>query len=191
MVPEAQRSAEDTVYDNWHCVIFDVLGTQGFHQGHECWSSSRWNFRLCDGQEKPQGQRSRQRTRDVARKMLNVGGKNDVFVVDTMVWVSNRNFDDWSTEAQGLSLTAAGVRKKGRPPAACSLGCAEEFLILTFPGDLTSISREGLHMSIMSPLIIHCFVSSYTKYSKSSLNTWTRPVFRRTIIFELVWPSIT
>ena len=29
-----------------------------------------------------------------------------------------RNFDDWSTEAQGLSLTAAGVSTKGRPPAA-------------------------------------------------------------------------
>ena len=27
-------------------------------------------------------------TRDIASKMIKVGGKNDVFVVDTMVWVS-------------------------------------------------------------------------------------------------------
>ena len=65
--------------------------------------------------------------------------------------------------------------------AVCSLGCAEELLIFAFPGDLTSISREGLHMSILNPLIIQCFVSACTKYPK-------RPVFRRTIIFELVWP---
>ena len=30
VVPEAQRSAEDTVYDNWHCVIIDVLGPRDF-----------------------------------------------------------------------------------------------------------------------------------------------------------------
>ena len=28
--PEAQRNAEDTVYDNWHCVIIDVLGPGDF-----------------------------------------------------------------------------------------------------------------------------------------------------------------
>ena len=71
----------------------------------------------------------------------------------------------------------------------CSVGCAKELLIFTFSGDLTSICREELHMSILSALTIHCFVSACTKHPKSSLNTWTRPAFRRTNILKLVWPK--
>ena len=48
----------------------------------------------------PQGQRSRQRRRDVASKLINVGGKIDVFVVDTLEWMTTGTLTIASTEAK-------------------------------------------------------------------------------------------
>ena len=48
-------------------------------------------------------------TRDVANKMIEVGGKNDIVVVDTLEWMSTGTL---TIAGQGLSLTAAGVSKR-------------------------------------------------------------------------------
>ena len=74
-----------------------------------------------------------------------------------------------------------------RSSAVCSLGCAEELLIFTFPGDLTSISREGLHTSIDHPVLRVCF----HQVPEVLIEQQTRPVFRRTIILSLFGPRIT
>ena len=95
-MPKVQWNAEDTVYDNWHHVIIDVLGPKDFIRT-QC-----WNFRHCDGQEKPQGRRSRQRRRDVASKMIKAGRKIDIVVVDTLEWTSTGT----------LTIAAVGVSKR-------------------------------------------------------------------------------
>ena len=52
-------------------------------------------------------------TRDVASKMLKVGGKNDVFVVDTMEWVSTATLTN-GTPRPRLVFDSGRCEQKGR-----------------------------------------------------------------------------
>ena len=56
-------------------------------------------------------------TRDVASKMINVGGKNDVFVVDTMGWVSTATLTIGAPRPR-LVFDCGRCEQKGGPPAA-------------------------------------------------------------------------
>ena len=52
VVPEAQRSAEDKVFDNWHYVIIDVPGPTDFIKDMSAGVPADRTFHHCDGQEK-------------------------------------------------------------------------------------------------------------------------------------------